>query len=129
MGSRATDLGRRLGLDFPLGRAQPALWRVALATLVALVGSIAVCAALAALGPVLFPRTAGYEHYGFGDYAKLTTLGVLAAGIAWPLVTLVSTRAARLYLWLAIVVTIVSFARMRGSGGRGRIRRRCSCSS
>lgn len=105
----ATGLERRLRIDLPLGRAQPALWRVVLATAVAIAGSIAACALLAWLGPVLFPRTTGYEHYEFGDYAKLTTIGVVAAGIAWPLVTLVSTHASRLYLWLAVIVTVGSF--------------------
>jgi hypothetical protein len=40
----------------------------------------------------------------------LTTIGVIGASIGWPMVTLVTTGARRLYLWLAIAVTIVSFA-------------------
>jgi hypothetical protein len=99
-----------LHLDFPWGTAQPSLLRWIVATVVALGGSIAACAALATAGIALFPSTAGYEHYQFGDYAKLTTIGVIGAAIAWPLVTLVTTRASRLSLWLAIIVTIVSFA-------------------
>ncbi|CAN5396048.1 hypothetical protein BH10ACT6_BH10ACT6_14200 [soil metagenome] len=99
-----------LHLDFPAGTAQPILWRWIVAAVVALGASIAACAALAAAGIALFPSTAGYEHYQFGDYATLTTAGVLGAAIAWPLVTLVTTRARRLYLWLAILVTVVSFA-------------------
>ncbi|MCK9920173.1 MULTISPECIES: DUF6069 family protein [Microbacterium] len=98
------------GLDLPMGRAQPSAVRTVIAIVVAVVGSIAACAVLAALGPIVFPRTAGYEHYAFADYAKLTTIGVIGAGIGWPIVTLFSTRAARLYLWLAIIVTVVSFA-------------------
>ena len=99
-----------LHLDFPWGSAQPSLWRWIVATVVALAGSIAACAGLAALGIALVPSTAAYEHYQFGDYAKLTTVGVVAAAIGWPLVTLATTHAQRLYLWAAIVVTIVSFA-------------------
>jgi hypothetical protein len=99
-----------LHLDFPWGAAQPSVWRWIVATVVALGASVAACAALAAAGIALFPSTAGYEHYQFGDYAKLTTIGVIGAAIAWPLTTLVTTRARRLYLWLAVVVTIVSFA-------------------
>jgi hypothetical protein len=99
-----------LHLDFPAGAAQPVWWRWLVATVVALVASIAACAALAAIGIALVPSTAGYEHYGFGDYAKLTTIGVIAAAIIWPVVTLVTTRARRLYLWLAVLVVIVSFA-------------------
>jgi hypothetical protein len=99
-----------LHLDFPRGTAQPSPVRWIVATVVALGVSIAACAALAAAGVALVPATAGYEHYRFGDYAKLTTIGVVAAAIGWPIVTLVTTRARRLYLWLAIIVTIVSFA-------------------
>ncbi|KAA9105502.1 DUF6069 family protein [Microbacterium rhizomatis] len=102
-------LWRAFGLDFPMGRRQPAVGRTIVATVVALVGSIAACAVLAWLGPIVFPRTAGYEHYGFADYAKLTTIGVLIACAAWPLVTMVTTRAARLYFWLAVIVTVGSF--------------------
>lgn len=81
-----------------------------MATVVAIGVSIAACAALAAIGIALFPATADYEHYQFADYAKLTIIGVIGASIGWPLTTLVTTRAARLYLWLAIIVTVVSFA-------------------
>jgi hypothetical protein len=99
-----------LHLDFPWGAAQPNPWRWIVATVVAIGVSIAACAALAAIGVALFPSTAGYEHYQFGDYAKLTFVGVLGASIGWLLTTLVTTRARRLYLWLAIIVTVVSFA-------------------
>ena len=99
-----------LHLDFPWGVAQPKPWRWIVATAVAIGVSIAACAGLAALGIALVPATAGYEHYQFGDYAKLTIIGVIGASIGWPLTTLVTTRARRLYLWLAIIVTIVSFA-------------------
>ncbi|CAN5138800.1 hypothetical protein BH11ACT4_BH11ACT4_08200 [soil metagenome] len=99
-----------LHLDFPWGIAQPRLWRWIAATVVAIGLSIAACAALAALGIALVPSTVSYEHYQFEDYAKLTIIGVLGASIGWPLITLVTTRARRLYLWSAIAVTILSFA-------------------
>ena len=99
-----------LHLDFPMGAAQPKLWRWVVAAIVAIALSIAACAGLAAIGIALVPSTAGYEHYQFEDYAKLTTIGVLGASIGWPLVTLVTTRGRWLYLWAAIIVTIVSFA-------------------
>ncbi|MFC5502290.1 DUF6069 family protein [Lysinimonas soli] len=99
-----------LHLDFPWGAAQPSLWRWLLATVVAVTGSVAACAGLAALGIALDPSTAGYEHFQFADYGKFTIVGVLGAGIAWPLTALVTTRARRLFLWLAILVTLVSFA-------------------
>jgi hypothetical protein len=35
---------------------------------------------------------------------------VLGASIAWPVVTFLTTRGSRLYLWLAIAVTVVGLA-------------------
>jgi ribulose kinase len=99
-----------LHLDLPMGTAQPRLWRWIVATVLAIGLSIAACAALAAIGTAAFPSTAGYEHFQFADYAKLTIIGVLGASIGWPVVTLLTTKARRLYLWAAIAVTIVSFA-------------------
>ncbi|MBN9153261.1 MAG: hypothetical protein J0I70_08320 [Microbacterium sp.] len=99
-----------LRLDFPWGAAQPGAVRCVLATLVAVVASVLACALIAAITTTLAPATAGYEHFRFSDYARLTVIGVILAGIAWPLVTLLSSRARRLYLWLAIAVTVVSFA-------------------
>ena len=38
-------------------------------------------------------------------------IGVIIASIAWPIATVVSSRAARpLFLWAAVTVTVVSFA-------------------
>lgn len=104
-------LVRYLRIDLPAGARQPRLWRWVVATVVAVVGSVAACALLARLGPVVFPATAGYGHFRFADYTKLTVLGVLVACAAWPVATWVSSRAARpLFLWAAVAVTIVSFA-------------------
>lgn len=97
-------------LDLPMGRAQPRLWRWIIAAVLAIVLSVAACAALAAIGTAAFPSTAGYEHFQFADYTRLTIVGVLGAAIGWPIVTLLTTKAPRLYLWAAIAVTIVSFA-------------------
>lgn len=99
-----------LHLDLPMGGAQPRLWRWIIATVVAIGLSLGACAALVALGVALFPWTANYDHFGFGDYAKLTLVGVLGAAIGWPIATMLTTKARRLYLWAAIAVTIVSFA-------------------
>jgi len=98
-------------LDWPLGRRQSSWWRLGAALVVAVVGSVLACAILAKLGPLVFPSTAGYVHFRFGDYTKLTVIGVVIAWIAWPVATLASSRAARpLFLWAAVVVTVVSFA-------------------
>ncbi|TIH33095.1 hypothetical protein D4765_15260 [Subtercola vilae] len=99
-----------LRLDFPAGKNQPGLARFIIATAVAVALSLLACAGLAQLGVVLFPATKGYEHYGFADYGKLTIIGVVLASLAWPALTLISTRAQRLYVGLAVIVTIVGFA-------------------
>ena len=108
--SRAVVGPRFLRLDFPAGAAQPSPWRWVIATIVAVGGSLAACFVLARLGVALFPSTAGYEHFAFADYSKLTIVGVLGACLAWPLVTLVTTHGRRLLLWLAVIVTIASLA-------------------
>lgn len=94
----------------PLGEAQPRLARVGVSIVIAVILSVAACWALAALGVAIMPSTASYEHFQFADYAKLTIAGVVIAGAAWPLATLISTDARRIYLLSAIVVVVVSFA-------------------
>lgn len=108
--STTARLFRALDLDFPRGRNQPALVRWILASVVAVVVSVLACGALAAAGVAWFPETAGYEHFGFVDYTKLTVIGVGLACLAWPVVTWFSSRAWKPFLWLAILVTIVGLA-------------------
>ncbi|GAB3807155.1 hypothetical protein GCM10028798_31130 [Humibacter antri] len=98
-------------IDWPLGKRQPSWWRFLIAVVVAVVGSVASCAVLAKLGPIVFPSTAGYPHFQFADYTKLTVIGVVIACATWPLFALVSSRAARpLFLTATVIVTIASFA-------------------
>ena len=80
-----------------------------LATVVSLVGSLAVDAVLVAIGEALFPSTKGYGHFQFGDYSKLTIIGVIIACVAWPIVTRISSAPRWLFFRLAIVVTLILF--------------------
>jgi hypothetical protein len=84
---------------------QPAWGRVALATALAVALSLLADAALVALGTHLFPATKGYPHFAFGDYARLTVIGVLGAGAGWPVVTRICSRPRRQYRRLAVLVT------------------------
>jgi hypothetical protein len=93
-------------LGFPRGLRQPALGRFLAAAVVSIIGSLAACAAIVAIGVAIFPATAGYDHFRFFDYAKLVVPGVVAAALAWPIVTLFSSRARRLFAWLTVVVTL-----------------------
>ena len=99
-----------LGIDLPAGRAQPAWWRWLVAALIAGVLSVAACGILAAAGTAADPAAAGYEHFRFPDYAKLTIAGVIAAVIVWPIITLLSSRAGRLYVGISALALVASFA-------------------
>ncbi len=85
----------------------PAPGRVALATLASLGGSLAVDALLVAAGTRLFPATAGYAHFRFSDYGKLTAIGVVVACVAWPITTRISAAPRWLFLRMAVLVTVV----------------------
>jgi hypothetical protein len=81
-----------------------------IASVVAASVSVAACFGIARVTVRVFPSTIGYGHFQFADYTRLTLLGVAAAVIVWPILTLVSTRARRLYLVVSVVALIVSFA-------------------
>lgn len=98
-----------LALDLPAGSAQPRWWRWLIASAVAAVVSVAACWAIAHATIAAFPSTSGYGHFGFADYTKLTLAGVAVAAVAWPIATLVSTRARRLYLVVGVLALIGSF--------------------
>lgn len=94
-------------IDFAPAHRQPRWWRVGLATVLAIVLSLAACAALVAVGEHVWPATKGFVHFKFSDYAKLTVIGVLIACAAWPIVTRVSSAPRWLFFRAAIVVTLV----------------------
>lgn len=98
-----------LKLDFAPSTEQPSAVRVLLASCLALGGSLLADALLVAIGTALFPATKGYSHFGFTDYAKLTTIGVVVACVAWPVVTRLTSTPRALFFRLAIVVTLVLF--------------------
>jgi hypothetical protein len=101
---RALALAR---IDFSPPHRPPAWWRVALATVLSLAGSLGVDALLVFIGTRLFPSTKGYSHFQFHDYAKLTVIGVLIACAAWPVVVRISSAPRWLFFRLAIAVTVV----------------------
>jgi hypothetical protein len=101
--SQATSL---VHLDFSPKHRQPPASRVLLATVVSIAGSLAADAILVAIGEALFPGTRGYVHFHFSDYGKLTVIGVIIAGVAWPVVTRVTSAPRWLFFRLAILVTL-----------------------
>lgn len=80
---------------------------MALATVLSIVGSLAVDAYLVTIGTHMFPSTKGYVHFRFHDYARLTIIGIVVACAAWPVVVRISTAPRWLFFRLAIVVTLV----------------------
>jgi hypothetical protein len=97
----------RIDLGTTPSHRQPVLAKVALATVVSLIGSLAADAVLVVFGTHVFPSTKGYVHFQIHDYAKLTIIGIVIACVAWPLVVRYSSSPRWLFLRLAIVVTLV----------------------
>ena len=94
-------------IDLHPRHTQPKAFRVALATVAAIAGSLIADALLVVIGQAMFPATKGYAHFQFPDYAKLTVIGVVIACVAWPVVTRISADPRWLFFRLAILVTVV----------------------
>ncbi len=94
-------------VDFRPQHAQPKTSRVVLATIGAIAGSLIADALLVVIGQAAFPATKGYAHFQFGDYSKLTVIGVIIACVAWPIVTRISSSPRWLFFRMAILVTVV----------------------
>ena len=111
-------------VDFAPKHRQPEWWRLAVATVLSIVLSLAACAALVVAGEHLWPATKGFVHFQFADYAKLTIVGVLIACAGWPIVTRISSAPRWLFFRLAILVTLVLWLpdvwiRLRGESAQG----------
>jgi len=100
-------LASRLHIDVAPQHRQPLPGRVVVAIVASVVGSLLADALLVVIGQALFPSTKGYVHFQFSDYARLTVIGVIIAGLAWPVVTRVSSEPRWLFFRLAIGVTVV----------------------
>jgi hypothetical protein len=64
-------------------------------------------ALLVVVGTLVFPSTRGYDHFRFADYAKLTVIGVIIAGLAWPVVVRLTSDPRWVFARLAVLVTAV----------------------
>ena len=106
-GTALEPLLERFHIDFVPADPQPSWVRWILASAVAVVGSLAADAALVAVGKAVFPGTHHFAHYAFGDYAKLTVIGVLIASVGWAVVTRVSSRPRWVFVRAAVAVTVL----------------------
>jgi hypothetical protein len=94
-------------LDVRPSHRGPATWRLLMATVLSIGLSLVADAALVALGTHVFASTRGYVHFAFGDYGRLTVVGVLIACAAWPVVVRISSAPRWLFLRLALLVSAV----------------------
>jgi hypothetical protein len=101
---KALDL---VHLDFAPRHEHPSGGRVALATIVSIVGSLLADALIVVIFQAVFPATKGYVHYQFSDYAKLTVIGVLIACVAWPITSRITSEPRWMFFRMAILVTLV----------------------
>jgi FtsH-binding integral membrane protein len=112
MGADTPLLDRTLAIarvNWTPAHRQPSPVRLIAATIIAIVGALAADAILVAAGTRVFPGTAGYGHFQFHDYAKLTIIGALIGAIGWPVVTRVSSAPKWLYGRLTILISLVLF--------------------
>ena len=101
---KALDL---IHLDFAPGHGQPSSVRVVLATVVSIVGSLLADALIVVIAQAVVPSTKGYAHFQFADYAKLTVIGVIIAGVAWPITTRITSQPRWMFFRMAVLVTLV----------------------
>jgi hypothetical protein len=94
-------------LDCAPQHRQPSAWRVLLATLASIAGSLAVDAILVVIGTTVFPSTKGFVHFQFSDYGKLTVIGVIVACVAWPITTRITSAPRWMFFRMGILVTLV----------------------
>lgn len=96
-------------VDLTPSHRQPSVIRLAVATLTAVIGSLVADTIIVAIGIHIFPGTAGYGHFRFGDYAKLTIIGVLVGAAGWPVLTHISSAPRWLYGRLTILISLALF--------------------
>ena len=96
-------------VDWAPSHRRPTATRMAIATVIAIAGSLAADALLVDIGIHLFPGTAGYEHFRFDNYARLTIIGVLIGAGGWPVVTHISSAPRWLYGWLTVLISLALF--------------------
>jgi len=104
MPQRVLDLVR---LDFAPPHRQPSGGRLVLATIVSIAGSLLADALIVVIAQAVAASTKGYVHFQFGDYAKLTVVGVIIACVAWPITTRITSQPRLMFFLMAIAVTLV----------------------
>lgn len=78
-----------------------------IATTVAIAASLLADWVLARIAVGVSPDLRGYPHFAFGDYGKLTVIGVLVACAGWPAVARLCLTPRWLFVRLAVAVSAV----------------------
>jgi hypothetical protein len=108
MPSTITDRARSLTrFELSPRHRPPKAGLVGAATALAVALSLLADKLLVLAGTAVFPGTSGYVHFQFGDYAKLTVIGIVAAGIGWPIVARLTSDPRWAFFRLAVAVTAV----------------------
>jgi Family of unknown function (DUF6069) len=108
MPSTITDRVRSLTrFDLSPAHRPPRASLVILATALSVAACLLADRLLVLAGTALFPSTKGYVHFQFSDYAKLTIIGIVVAGVGWPIVARLTAEPRWVYVRLAIAVTAV----------------------
>jgi hypothetical protein len=94
-------------LDLSPRHEQPSWWRVVLAAIASVAGSLAADALLVLLGEHVLHVSSRYQHFQLSDYGKLTVIGVIIACVAWPVVTRITADPRWMFFRMAIAVTLV----------------------
>jgi hypothetical protein len=102
--NRAISLSR---FDLSPDHRAPRLWLVAVATVLSVVLCLVADAVLVRIGTAIFPSTKGYSHFQFSDYSTLTIIGIVIAGLAWPVVARLTREPRWVFVRLAVLVTAV----------------------
>lgn len=100
---------QRLGIDPSRAAGRPSLVRFITASLAALAASLGAVVAIVHVGVSLVPALRDYSHFRLFDYGGLTVVGVVAACTGWLGVVQLTPAPRRMFLRLAVVVTLALF--------------------
>jgi len=99
-----------LGVDWPKRAHQPRPVEFAMGSIVAISGSLIACIVVVTLASRWFRLALKYSHLQFADYCVPVIVVVAIGCAAWPVATWISSRGRRLFLCVAIAVTVLTIA-------------------
>lgn len=104
---RIDRLRWRVTFDWWPPHRPPTFRRFALATTVALAGSLLADGLVVVVTERLYPSLRDYAHFTPVVWMALTVVGIIGAATGWPVVAAVTRRPRWLFGWMAMAVTLV----------------------